>query len=100
MNTHTCVVGADGSGRRQLTHERGQSFLGGWMGDDTILVAARRNAVWDVIGVEAHTGAVRPLTSFSDARSYVRYPYWDEAGRRILFERATTTGNIWSVELP
>lgn len=98
-HTHVCVVGADGSGRRQLTHERGQSFLGGWMGDDRILVAARRDAVWNVIGVNARSGAVTPLTSFTDARSYVRYPQWDEPGRRILFERAETAGNIWSVGL-
>ncbi len=97
MNTHTCVVGADGAGRRQLTHERGQSFLGGWMEDDTILVAARRDAVWNVIGVDAQSGAVTPLTAFTDARSYVRYPHWDKAGQRILFERAETTGNIWTV---
>ncbi len=99
-NTHTCVIGADGADRRQLTHERGQSFLGGWMEDDTILVAARRDAVWNVIGVNARTGAVTPLTAFTDARSYVRYPHWDRAGQRILFERAETTGNIWSVQLP
>lgn len=100
VDTHVCVVGADGAGRRQLTHERGQSFIGSWMGNDGVLVAVRREAVWNVVSVDVGSGVVAPLTAFTDARSFVRYPRWDPAGRRILFERAETTGNIWSVQVP
>lgn len=125
-STHVCLVNADGTGRRQLTHEAGVHFIGGWMGTDTLLVAAQRDAVWNVIGVSlvppvdtggtasqaaaagrageargTHTAAaVRRFTRFTDARSYVRYPQYDPAGGRILFERAQTTGNIWRATLP
>ncbi|MEQ1912974.1 MAG: hypothetical protein ABMA15_29430, partial [Vicinamibacterales bacterium] len=51
-DTHVCVIGADGTGRRQLTSESGLNFTGGWIGSDTILVAARRDAVWNVVGVD------------------------------------------------
>ncbi len=99
-DTHLCIVAADGSQRRQLTHDRGLDFVGGWMGDETILVASRRDAVWNVAGVNRNTGDVRRYTTFTDARSYVRYPQWDQAGRRILFERAQATANIWRAQLP
>ena len=99
-DTHVCVIDVDGRERRQLTAARGQSFIGGWQGNDAILVAARRGAIWNVRSVEVRTGQERVLTSFTDARSYVRYPQWDPAGRRVVFERAETTANIWTVELP
>ncbi|MFN7914173.1 MAG: winged helix-turn-helix domain-containing protein [Vicinamibacterales bacterium] len=99
-NTHVCLVGADGSGRRQVTHEAGVHFIGGWMGTDTLLVAARHEAVWNVIGVHLTTSSVRQFTDFTDARSYVRYPQFDPSGRRILFERAQATANIWRAAMP
>ncbi|HUR35626.1 MAG TPA: winged helix-turn-helix domain-containing protein [Vicinamibacterales bacterium] len=94
-----CVVGIDGVGRRQLTTGPGQNFLGGWMGNDTILVAARRRSVWNVIGLNRSDGSVSTLTPFTDARSYVRYPQWDAVGQRVFFERAEAAANIWTVDL-
>lgn len=99
-DTHVCVIGADGTGRRQLTNQPGQSFLGGWIESTTILVAARRNAVWNVIGVDRITGHTTAYTSFTDARGYVRYPQWDPVARRVTFERADTTGNVWMAQVP
>ncbi|MGE3957672.1 MAG: TolB family protein [Vicinamibacterales bacterium] len=98
--THVCVVDAGGGHRAQLTHGRGLHFIGGWIGDRTILIAARRDAVWNVVALDRLTGVERALTTFTDARSYVRYPRWDAAGQRVLFERAESTGNIWRVGLP
>ena len=51
-DTDVCVIGADGIGRRQLTNQSGQSWVGGWAADnDRILFAARRDAVWNVATV-------------------------------------------------
>lgn len=99
-DTHVCVVANDGSGQRQLTHEPGQSFIGGWIESDQILVAARRNAVWNVIGVDHQTGRITRYTDYTDARSYARYPQWEPIGRRVTFERAEATGNVWFAKLP
>jgi Tol biopolymer transport system component len=99
-DTHVCVIGADGTGRRQLTSDSGLNFTGGWIGSDTILVAARRDAVWNVVGVDRVSGTMTTYTAFTDAHSYVRYPQWDEVNRRITFERSETTGNVWMARLP
>ena len=99
-DTDVCVIGADGTGRRQLTNQPGQSWVGGWAADnDRILFAARRDAVWNVATVSRSTGAVQTLTRFTEPRIYVRYPRWDASQSRVLFERSETTSRIWSVDL-
>jgi hypothetical protein len=40
------------------------------------------------------------MTSLTQPRFYVRYPRWDSAGRRIVFERFETAGALWSIEIP
>jgi Tol biopolymer transport system component/DNA-binding winged helix-turn-helix (wHTH) protein len=100
-DTNLCLIGADGSDRRQLTHDEGQSFIGGWTPDaGTYVFAARRQAVWNVATVSPATGEVRYLTSFTEPRAYVRYPTWDPANSRVVFERFEVQGTAWSVELP
>jgi Tol biopolymer transport system component len=100
-DTHVCVTGADGSGRRQLTNQSGQSWVGGWGADnDRVLFAARRDAVWNVASVSRSSGVVRTLTQFSEPRFYVRYPRWDASQGRVLFQVSETTSRIWSVDLP
>jgi Tol biopolymer transport system component len=100
-DTHVCVIGAEHGDRVQLTHEPGQSWVGGWASDsDRVLFAAKRAAVWNVAAVSRSTGVVQTLTHFTEPRGYVRYPRWDPANNRAVFERSETTGRIWSVELP
>ena len=84
---------------RQLTHDAGTNFNGEWIDDEALLVAGKRAAVWNVFRV-ARSGGVTPLTAFVEPRFYVRYPRWDPAGRRVVFERYETTGRLWSVQLP
>jgi Tol biopolymer transport system component len=98
-NEHICVVDAQGGTPRQLTHGPEQNFIGGWMGNDIVLAAARRAGVWNIVGVSRVSGQSRQLTSFTDARSFVRYPQWDQAGKRLIFERAEYTANVWKVSL-
>lgn len=97
---HACVIGADGHGRQQITHDPGLNFTGGWMDSNTLLVAARRDAVWNIISVNRRSGKTITYTSFTDARSYVRYPQWDAVQRRITFERGDALGNVWTTRLP
>jgi Tol biopolymer transport system component/DNA-binding winged helix-turn-helix (wHTH) protein len=85
---------------RQLTHDAGTNFNGEWIDDDAMLVAGKRAAVWNVLRLSRTTGQVTPLTTFVEPRFYVRYPRWDPAGRRVVFERYETTGRLWSVQLP
>ena len=99
-DTYVCVVGADGHGRQQITHDRGLNFTGGWIDANTLLVAARREAVWNIISVNRLSGHTVTYTAFTDARSYVRYPQWDGVQRRITFERGAATGNVWMARLP
>jgi Tol biopolymer transport system component/DNA-binding winged helix-turn-helix (wHTH) protein len=85
---------------RQLTDDPGANFNGEWIDDDAMLVAGKRAAVWNVLRISRTTGEVTPLTTFVEPRFYVRYPRWDPAGRRVVFERYETTGRLWSVQLP
>lgn len=99
VGTQLCVIDADGRHRRQLTHGPGQSFTGGWIDTETVLIAAKRNAVWNILGVNRTTSATTMYTAFSDARGYVRYPRWDSVSRRITFEHTDVTGTIWMAHL-
>jgi Tol biopolymer transport system component/DNA-binding winged helix-turn-helix (wHTH) protein len=85
---------------RQITHDPGTNFNGGWADDDTILFAGRRAAVWNAMRVSVRSGAVRALTTFREPRFYVRYTRWDRTNQRVVFQRVETAGRVWSVRLP
>ena len=75
--------------------------MGGWKPDnDTVLFAAERAGVWNIESVSRSTGQIGVLTHFTVPQGHVRYPRWDAFNHRAVFERAQTTGRIWSVELP
>lgn len=101
-DTRVCVTGAEHGDRVQLTRDAdGQSWVGGWAPDsDRVVFAARRQAVWNVATVSRSTSEVQTLTPFTTPRLYVRYPRWDGANDRVVFERSETTARIWSVDLP
>ena len=100
-DTQLCLTGATSGDCVQLTRGSGQSWTGGWSpGGDDILIAARRDGIWNVGSVSRASRSVRMLTHFSEPRFYVRFPRWDRANNRVVFERFEATGKIWSVELP
>jgi DNA-binding winged helix-turn-helix (wHTH) protein/Tol biopolymer transport system component len=100
-DTQICVIDADGTRpARQLTRAPGTSFTGEWIGNEAILTVGRRGGLWNVQRVSVATGAVSPLTAFREPRTYVRYPRWDRAARRVLFERHESSGRLWSLQLP
>ena len=82
-------------GNAEAPESGGRQVFGAVANAGTDIVALLRRTL-GTLGCTDDTA----LTAFTDARSYVRYPHWDRAGQRILFERAETTGNIWSVQLP
>ena len=99
-NTQISIINRDGSGFRQLTSGDGQHWPHSWAPDnDRIAFAGTKDGVWDVWTVSASTGAVQQLTKFSGGNSYVRYPAWSPMNDRIVFEYATTTGNLWTGRL-
>ena len=89
---HVCVTGAERGDRLQSTHETGeQSWVGAWTPDsDHVVFAARRRGVWNVAMVSKSTSKVETLTPFTTPRLYVRYPKWDHANDRVVFERSET----------
>jgi Tol biopolymer transport system component/DNA-binding winged helix-turn-helix (wHTH) protein len=100
-DTQICVADADGTRPpRTLTTEPGTNFIGEWIGSEQVLFAGRERGIWNVRSVAAATGAVAALTAFDQPRFYVRYPRWDPARRRVVFERHETAGRVWSLQLP
>jgi hypothetical protein len=100
-DTQICLIDGDGAEPvRQLTHDSGTNFIGEWIGEDAVLFAAKHQAVWNVRSVAPATGQVTALTAFAEPRFYVRYPRWDPANRRVVFERFETTGRVFGVQLP
>src|SRR4029453_12695148 len=100
-DTNVCVTRADGGERTQLTHEHGQSWVGGWKADnDTVLFAAELSGVWNVESVSRTTAHTRVLTKFTLPQGHVRYPRWDVANQRTVFQRAQTTARGWPAEPP
>jgi hypothetical protein len=101
-NVQMCLVDATApppAPARQITYDAGLNFNGEWIDDDSLMIAGKRAAVWNVLRI-TRSGQVTPLTAFVEPRFYVRYPRWDRAGRRVVFERYETTGRLWSVQLP
>ena len=100
-DTHLCLLDDTNGQRSELVAVPGQSWIGGWMPDnDRMLFVARRDAVWNLGWVSRSTKEVRILTHLTLPRTYVRYPRWDGAHHRIVFEWSETIGRIWTVELP
>ncbi len=93
------VSAADGS-VRQLTHDAGQHWPGSWSADGrSILAAVRHGGVWNVTSIDVATGVETPLTHYNELNSYVRYPQISPSGDQVVYERTSTTGNIWMLTL-
>jgi Tol biopolymer transport system component len=83
-----------------LVEDRGQSWPHSWAPDgDRIAFAGERGGVWNIWAVSRRTRASRPLTHFTAASGYVRYPSWSPRSGRVVFERSLRTGSVWSVVL-
>jgi Tol biopolymer transport system component len=99
-STHAGVIDLATGSFRQLTHDRGQTWVRSWSPDGTrLVVAARRDGLWSLRSIDASSGAQATVLSPSPARVYVRYPEWSPLGNAIVFERGEIRGNIWTLAI-
>ena len=95
-STHAGVLDVQTGALRQLTHERGQTWVRSWSPDSRKIAAALfRNGRWDLRWIDANSGETGVITGPSAPNVYVRYPEWSPRGDTIVFERGELRGNVW-----
>ena len=94
------VMSSAGGPTTQLTTERGLSWPFSWSpDDDKIAFAGFRNDFWNVYWISRSTKEQKQLTNYNKMNAFVRYPEWDPAGKRIIYEYSESVGNIWLMDL-
>ena len=100
-STHAAVIDVDTGKLRQLTNERGQTWVRSWSPDGKKIAAAIfRRGQWDLRWIDAATGAMGIITPPAAPNVYVRYPDWSPRGDAIVYERGELHGNVWMLRLP
>jgi Tol biopolymer transport system component/DNA-binding winged helix-turn-helix (wHTH) protein len=80
-STHAAVIDVDTGALRQLTNERGQTWIRSWSPDGKKIAAAVfRRGRWDLRWIDAESGAMGVITPPSAPNVYVRYPEWSPRG--------------------
>jgi TolB protein len=99
-STHAGVIDVASGVLRQLTRERGHTWVRSWSPDGRrVAVAALRDGRWGVGAIDVITGKQVALTVPEAPGVYVRYPEWSPKGDRVLFERGASRGNIWTIAI-
>ena len=99
-STHAGVLDLHSGDLRQLTKERGQTWVRSWSPDGKkIAAAAFRNGQWDLRWIDANTGATGIIAPSAAPHVYVRYPAWSPKNDVIAFERGELRGNVWMMRL-
>ena len=99
-STHAGVIDVQSGALKQLTFERGQTWVRSWSPDGrTIAAATLRDGVWALSAIDAETGQRRDIAPPTPPRVYVRYPEWSPKNDAIVFERGELRGNIWILPL-
>jgi Tol biopolymer transport system component/DNA-binding winged helix-turn-helix (wHTH) protein len=100
-STHAAVIDLATGAVRQLTNERGQTWVRSWSPDGKKIAAAVfRSGRWDLQWIDAATGATGEISASVPPNAYVRYPEWSPRGDVVVYERGELRGNIWMVRLP
>jgi Tol biopolymer transport system component/DNA-binding winged helix-turn-helix (wHTH) protein len=100
-STHAGVLDAGTGALRQLTNERGQTWIRSWSPDGKRIAAAVfRRGLWDLRWIDAESGAMGVITAPAPPRVYMRYPEWSPRGDLVVFERGELRGNVWMLRLP
>jgi Tol biopolymer transport system component/DNA-binding winged helix-turn-helix (wHTH) protein len=100
ISTHAAVIDVATGAMKQLTKERGHTWVRSWSPDGRkVAVAAMRDNRWNVRWIEVATAKEGALTPPYAAGVYVRYPEWSPKGDRVLFERGVSRGNIWTIAI-
>jgi Tol biopolymer transport system component/DNA-binding winged helix-turn-helix (wHTH) protein len=99
-STHAGVVDVRSGVLRQLTFDRGQTWVRSWSPDGRKIAAATlRDGLWRLSWIDAQSGQRHDITPQELPRVYVRYPEWSAKNDAILFERGELRGNIWVLPL-
>lgn len=98
--THAGVIDVKTRAVRQLTNERGHTWVRSWSPDGAkIAVAMFRDGSWSLQWIDADSGRQGAITPPGPPSVYVRYPDWSPRGDLVVFERAEMRGNIWMLTL-
>ena len=99
-STHVGVIDAATGLLRQLTKERGHTWVRGWSPDGLkVAVAALREGRWNLRSIDVATGKEHALTAPQPPGVYLRYPEWSPKGDRVVFERGAIRGNVWTIAI-
>jgi Tol biopolymer transport system component len=95
---HAAVVEVATGAVRQLTNERGQTWIRSWSPDGRRIAAAvLREGRWSLRWIDAQTGKDGVILPPVEPGVYLRYPDWSPRGDLIAFERGELTGNVWTL---
>jgi len=99
-STHAGVIDVATGSLRQLTKERGHTWVRSWSPDGRkVAVAAMRDGRWSLRSIDVASGKEGALTAPYPPGVYLRYPEWSPKGDQVVFERGLTRGNIWTVAI-
>jgi Tol biopolymer transport system component/DNA-binding winged helix-turn-helix (wHTH) protein len=99
-STHAGVIDVATGSLRQLTKERGHTWVRSWSPDGRkVAVAALREGRWNLRSIDVATGKESALTTPDPPGVYLRYPEWSPQGGRLVFERGAIRGNIWTIAI-
>lgn len=92
------VVDVETGEMREILAETGKSWPYSWSPDGRwVAFAGLRADGWN-LWVVSTAGEVRELSHHTLTDGYVRYPVWSLDGKRIVYELAETTGDLWLAE--
>jgi Tol biopolymer transport system component/DNA-binding winged helix-turn-helix (wHTH) protein len=99
-STHAGVLDLQSGELRQLTNERGQTWVRSWSPNGKkIAAAAFRNGQWDLRWIDAGSGATGIISPSAAPHNYVRYPSWSPKNDLVVYERGELRGNVWMTRL-
>jgi Tol biopolymer transport system component/DNA-binding winged helix-turn-helix (wHTH) protein len=99
-STHAGIVDVQTGAQRQLTSERGQTWVRSWSPDGKKIAAAvLREGAWSLRWIDVASGREGTITPPDRPRFYYRYPDWSRRGGLVVFERAEMIGNIWQLKI-
>jgi len=99
-STHAGVIDVATGSLRQLTEQRGHTWVRSWSPDGRkVAVAAMRDGRWSLRSIDVASGKEGALTAAYPPGVYLRYPEWSPKGDQVVFERGLTRGNIWTLAI-
>jgi Tol biopolymer transport system component/serine/threonine protein kinase len=99
QGTHVAVVPRGGGPLEMLTSDAGESWPYSYSPDGQhIAYSAYRGSTWSVRTVSRRTRAQAEVIAEPNRAAYLRSPAWSPDGRRLVYERAETVGNVWLLE--